>query len=112
MGARAEDTAKNKKLLLKCLEKHLGLVTPSCADAQLSRVTYHEWYKTDPEFKKAVDDIKEVVLDFTEAALHKKIATGDTTAIMYHLKHQGKSRGYKTDPGDDSNAFTINVNIP
>ena len=56
--------------------------------------TYYNWYNSDNDFKKAVDDISEQTLDFVETQLHKKIKDGDTSSIIFYCKTKGKKRGY------------------
>jgi len=87
-------TEHHKKALLEALTKSLGIVTTACKQADVGRTTYYQWLREDPEFKKAVADIKEVALDFAESQLHKQIQEGNTTATIFFLKTQGKSRGY------------------
>ena len=64
---------KHKKLLLEALERSLGIVTPACKDVGLSRETFYRFYREDDDFKKAVDDINDITLDFAENQLLKKI---------------------------------------
>ena len=90
----SEDGSTRKDLLVQSLRKHLGIVTNACSDAGCSRSTFYEYYNSDPEFKKAVDECKEIAIDHVESALHYKIDLGDTNAIVFYLKTQGKSRGY------------------
>ena len=44
--------------------------------------------------KKALQSEREKQLDFAEGALQKQVREGNTTAIIFYLKTQGKSRGY------------------
>ena len=60
----------------------------------MGRTTYYDWYNSDPEFKKEVDDLQNVALDFAESQLHKQIAENSTTATIFYLKTKGKKRGY------------------
>lgn len=83
-----------KKQLIEALEKTLGVVTTACKMVECGRTTFYEYYNTDPEFKKEVDSISNITLDFAESQLHKKIKEGDTTSIIFYLKTKGKSRGY------------------
>lgn len=89
-----ERTRIGKEAILKALRKTLGIVTPACEETGISRTTYYEWYKTDPEFRKNVDDLHEVELDFVESKLHSLINDKNPAAIIFHLKCQGKKRGY------------------
>ena len=87
-------TEQHKKALIDALTKSLGIVTTACKQFGGGRTTYYQWLREDPEFKKAVADVKEVALDFAESQLHKQIQEGNTTATIFYLKTQGKARGY------------------
>jgi len=82
-----------KKAVLESLEKSLGVVTTAVKQAGIARSTFYEWLK-DPEFKKAVEDIQNIALDFAESQLHKQIRDGNTSATIFYLKTKGKNRGY------------------
>lgn len=84
----------NKKALLEALEQSLGVVTTACKKVGISRNTFYKYYKSDSKFKKAVDDIENIALDFVESQLHKQISDGNTTATIFYLKTKGKNRGY------------------
>ena len=89
------DTSDTKKsILYTALEKSLGVVSTACKNANTSRDTFYRWYKEDEEFKAKVDDLKNVSLDFAESKLLEQINSGNTTAIIFFLKTQGKNRGY------------------
>lgn len=84
----------HKKKLLEALEKSLGIVTPACKEVGISRNQFYNYYNTDPDFKKAVDDINEITLDFAENQLLKKIKEGSERSILFYMKYRGKKRGY------------------
>lgn len=90
----AKQTALAKRAVLEALEKTLGVVTQACKLAKVSRSEFYLWKQKDEDFKKAVDDVSDIVLDFAESALHKQINEGNTTATIFLLKTKGKSRGY------------------
>lgn len=83
-----------KKQLLKALEKSLGIVTTACKNVGIHRSTYYDWYNRDLEFKKQVDEINEVALDFGESKLFEQIADNIPSSTMFFLKCKGKKRGY------------------
>jgi len=84
----------HKQQLLEALERTLGIVTPACKEVGISRNQFYQYYKSDPDFKKAVDDIHDVTLDFVENQLLKKIKEGSERSILFYMKYRGKKRGY------------------
>lgn len=83
-----------KKKLLSELETALGIVTMACKNAGISRKTFYEWKKNDPEFEKEVKDVQEITVDFVESQLHKQIQGGSGAATIFYLKTKAKHRGY------------------
>tara|TARA_R110002012_G_scaffold271164_3_gene456368 strand:- start:8521 stop:8883 length:363 start_codon:yes stop_codon:yes gene_type:complete len=83
-----------KKKLIVALEKSLGVVTTSCKSVDVARSTFYDWYNSDEDFKKEVDSIGDIALDFAESQLHKQIKEGNSTSTIFYLKTKGKKRGY------------------
>ena len=94
MATRKAITEKNKKNMLRALEKTMGVVTPACKKVGIDRATHYRWCEKDPEYKLAVDDLENLVLDFAESKLHEQINEKNTTATIFFLKTKGKMRGY------------------
>lgn len=90
----ANKTLQTKRQLIDAMEQSLGVVTAACKMVGISRVTYYDYYNNDPEFKKAIDELQNVALDFAESQLHKQIREGSTSATIFYLKTKGKNRGY------------------
>jgi biotin synthase-related radical SAM superfamily protein len=101
---RKEKIVRNKKNLLLALEKHLGIVTPACKEVGVSRQLYYVYYNSDEDFRKAVDEINEVTLDFAETQLLKNIKSGSERSILFYMKYKARSRGYTEE-------LNINANI-
>ena len=93
----------HKALLLKALTNTLGIVSPACKEAGVSRERFYHYYKEDEEFKQAVDDIQNIQIDFVENQLFKKIKDGSEKSIHFYLRYRGKHRGY-TDSVDLTSA--------
>ena len=80
--------------MIEALEKSLGVVTTACKSVGISRQTHYEWYKEDESYRKQVDDIADIALDFAESQLHKQIQNGEVSSTIFYLKTKGKKRGY------------------
>ena len=85
---------QHKKALIEALTKSLGNVSTACKAVGVGRGIFYLYYEQDKDFRQAVSDIKEASIDFAESALLKQINEGNTTAIIFFLKTQGKARGY------------------
>lgn len=86
--------AEKKNEVLAKLNEHSGIVASSCKAAGISRVTFYQWCKDDPDFKEKVDDVMELQKDFAEALILKKMKDGDTTMLIFYAKTKMKDRGY------------------
>lgn len=83
-----------KKAMIEALEKSLGVVTMAAKSVGIARSTHYNWLKEDEEYRKAVEDLDDIALDFAESRLHQRMKESDTTAIIFYLKTKGKKRGY------------------
>lgn len=83
-----------KLLMIKALEKNMGIITPACKAVGITRTTHYAWCKDDENYKAAVDDVMELQIDFAESNLLKKIKEGSTAETIFYLKCKGKKRGY------------------
>jgi len=88
------DNSDIKKKMIDALEASLGIVSTAIVTVGIARSTHYKWLSEDPDYKAAVDALDDIVLDFSESALHGKIKEGDTASILFHLKCKGKKRGY------------------
>ena len=106
------DTQDSKKKMLEALEYNLGIVSTSCANADVSRATHYRWLKEDPDYKAYVQDIHEAAIDFVEGQLYAKIKDKDTASIIFYLKSKAKHRGYierQQVEVTDTKEFTVKV---
>ena len=92
MGKK-ERTLK-KDTLLQALESSLGIVSTACNRTGISRSSFYKWYKEDEEFRKKVDEIDNVKLDYVETKLFKNIENEKEKSIIFYLQHKGHKRGY------------------
>tara|TARA_R110000744_G_scaffold275082_1_gene388046 strand:+ start:4508 stop:4912 length:405 start_codon:yes stop_codon:yes gene_type:complete len=94
MGATKNKTVQDKKKMLIALEKTLGIVTTACKKTGVSRTQYYIWLNEDKEFKKQVDAVEGIAIDFAESKLLENIKEQKETSIIFYLKTKGKKRGY------------------
>lgn len=80
--------------MLSALESSLGVVSTSCEAVGISRQTHYDWMKTDGTYRKSVEDLENIALDFAESQLHQLIKAGNVVATIFYLKTKGKRRGY------------------
>jgi hypothetical protein len=83
-----------KKAFPNVLFNCLGHIGDACNTVKISRVTYFDWYNSDPEFKDQIDEIKEKLVDEAEHNLFTHNRKGDLKAAQFILKHLGRKRGY------------------
>lgn len=102
MAINEKKVALTKRKMIEALERSLGIVTPAAKEVGISRQQFYVYYNTDPEFKKAVDEIDTMTTDFVENQLFKKIKEGSEKSIMFYMKYKGRKRGYDS---------TIDVNL-
>ena len=83
-----------KETLLEALENGLGIVSTACNRTGISRSSFYKWYKEDEGFRKKVDEIDNVKLDYVETKLFKNIENEKEKSIIFYLQHKGHKRGY------------------
>jgi len=110
--AKLNKTEQHKKAVLIALEKSLGVVTTACRSAGVGRTQFYTWLDEDEDFKKAVEDVENIAIDFAESQLHKQIKGGNSTSTIFFLKTKGKKRGYieRTESvNENNNNNTVNI---
>jgi hypothetical protein len=109
-----DKTEQHKKAMLEALEKSLGVVTTACKSVGIGRTTHYMWLDEDPEYRRDVESISDIAVDFAESSLHKQIKDGNPTSTIFFLKTKGKKRGYverqEVDLGTD-NHFRVEINL-
>jgi hypothetical protein len=107
------NTNIQKRQMIEALEKSLGIVTTACKQVGINRTTHYEWYKTDEDYKAAVDSLQDMVLDFAESQLHKQIQGGEVSSTIFYLKTKGKKRGYveRQEIQHEGNALSITFEL-
>ena len=81
-------------VLTKLIDDYSGNLSMVARSLGLSRMTIYRFIDNHPTCKVALDEAREKMIDNVESKLYNKALEGDTTAMIFFLKTQGKSRGY------------------
>ena len=87
-------TRIRKKQFVENYFKLTGNVSELCRRLGISRQTYYEWMEKDQEFRKAIENEQEGLIDFVENKLFALINGKNPAAIFFFLKTKAKHRGY------------------
>ncbi len=124
--AQAKDQDKLKPELIEEIRKNYGNVSMTCDLLDISRTTYYDWLKKDPEFKRRISEVLDFRTDRVESKLMELIdgvesenspingqkvyvKPPDVSAIIFYLKTKGKHRGYTEK--QEVQLTDINVNV-
>ena len=83
-----------RRQLLSALRQCSGNISQACEIAGVSRASFNYHRANYPEFRFAVEEILDSLIDEVESALMDQIRNGNTQATMFFLKTRGKDRGY------------------
>jgi hypothetical protein len=101
---KSTEINNKKRAMLKALEQTLGVVTAACLAVGIDRTTHYLWLKKDEKYRKSVESIDDIAIDFVESKLHGNIKNGDVASIIFFLKKRKKKRGYTERQEVDMNA--------
>jgi hypothetical protein len=104
-------TSDKKELFLILLRARGGSINEACNGVGVSRRAYYNWIESDQEFKEAVQDVHEGLLDLAESKLVENIERGDNTAIIFFLKCKAKARGYIEKPRYQDNGLSAKSDV-
>ena len=92
------------------IEEYMGNLSLVARKLGVSRTTVYNFLENKPTLKVVLIDAREKMIDNVESKLYSKALDGDTTAMIFFLKTQGKSRGYverQEVTGAEGKALTI-----
>jgi biotin synthase-related radical SAM superfamily protein len=87
-------TTNAKIRMIKAMERHMCIVTTASKSAKIDRSRHYIWMNEDPEYKKAIDELSEIVFDVVESKLFEQIKSGNTTSTIFFMKCKMRGRGY------------------
>ncbi len=74
----------------KALEESNGLISPAARALKCDYKTVKNYIARHPKLAQVQEEQREAFIDHAENMLGKKIADGDTTAIIFALKDSGQ----------------------
>lgn len=83
----------NKKLAT-LYAKYDCNISKACEKAGVPRQYFLQQHNENKEFKEAIWEANEALIDLAESKLIEKIKEGSLRAIIFYLKAKGKRRGY------------------
>ena len=90
--SKREDWPNDKVAAI--FEKKAANMTATASAIGIARRTLVRWREGDPELDAKLKDVEGSLIDFSESKLMEAIQEGNLTAIIFHLKTKGKTRGY------------------
>jgi hypothetical protein len=78
------------------LKKCFGNIASAARVLGVDRASVWRAIKRWPELELVLDSMRETMLDNAETALNKAILAGESWAVCFFLKTQGKKRGYSS----------------
>jgi len=100
-----ETTTLKKRMYLEILEKTMGKTSAICNHIDITRGTYYNWLKNDPEFLSSVCNIKSDALNDIEDVVVSAALKGNISAAKFILSK--KHPGYKKT--DVEKKSTVNI---
>lgn len=94
MSVTDKATALKKQIMVQALTSTMGIISPACIEAGVSRSAFYNWLNNDSKFAEDCHNIKESAKDFAETSLLTQIREKNTTATIFYLKTQCRDRGY------------------
>lgn len=87
-------TAVTADEVIAALQESRGYISKAGSILGVTPQTVYNYRKRWRSVEEAWQTIREERHDFVENALHKQIAEGNITAIIFYLKTQARQRGY------------------
>ena len=79
---------------VEAIQRANGLISVAARSLGVTRRAVYKARDRHEKIRQAIEDARETTLDFAEGKLIEQIKSGNTTALIFFLKTQGKQRGY------------------
>jgi hypothetical protein len=101
-----------KNDVVGAIRQYRGNISAIARAFQVSRQAIYDYISNKPDLKQLIQDEREAMIDDAESEIYKQLKKGNTAALIFFLKTQGKSRGYverQEITGKDGNEVTLRV---
>lgn len=85
---------KQKRFIKTFTESCACNVSATCKMLNINRRLFYKWMNEQTDFKEAIEDAQESLVDLAETKLQQNIMEGKEASIFFFLKTKGKDRGY------------------
>lgn len=94
-ATRTAKMNKKQKLFIKAYSQNYACnVSATCNAIGINRRLFYHWMAEYQDFKDAIEDAREALIDLAETKLQQNIMEGKEASIFFYLKTQAKHRGY------------------
>lgn len=80
--------------IIEALKQTRGMITAAARVLGCERKTIYNAARSLPAVKQAIEEERELMLDFAEMQLFRAVNEREAWAVCFYLKTQGKVRGY------------------
>lgn len=80
--------------IIDALRQSAGIVSFAAGKLGINRATLSRWISEERELQEACEEIREEMLDLSEAGLVQLIKDKDRESIRFYLRCKGKHRGW------------------
>jgi len=100
--------------MIESMKATLGIVTASCKQVGIERVTHYRWLKENPEYAKGINESELDLKDFAEGALLQLLHEKNPMIVWNVNKTRNKDRGYmeKQEIEHTGQAFKLIIENP
>jgi hypothetical protein len=85
---------KRQRVFLAILDQKLGNISKACLELGITRKTMYSWAEKNADFREALDEVKDKLLDDAEELYRNAVQKGDLEAAKFILRTIGRKRGY------------------
>jgi hypothetical protein len=76
------------------IEQHHGIVAVAARAIGVTREALHRYIAAHPTAQAQLKAARETMTDMVEGSLYRAAAAGESWAVQFYLKTQGRGRGY------------------